>query len=142
MIHTTLKTIIIACLLSGSFLLEATPVKVVKSDSATAVEEEVLKPHDYILLPQNLPCVAHFFEGNTDRLHITKEQNAWLGEVHRSPIVPILRLKAEEIRRLEHELRALVYAGQTPPDKLKPKLDRIAALRVDLTLEFIGIQFK
>jgi len=125
----------------GAFAANAGAFKVKKSDAGTTLAEESLVPHDYIIIkPDILPCVHHYILGNFERLHFTEKQQQALHELLRSPKVKGMAARAKEIKVFEERVKKKFYRGTATQEEMAPQLKRIAFLKVEHTLRFMGIQ--
>jgi len=112
----------------------------VHADDAKVVPPDDIRPHDYILMPQALPCISHTFKDHPEVLKFTEEQNKAIEEVSKSAEGEVLKTKAKEIRAIEYQIKKKVFSGKTNEKELRPLLRKVADLRMEQTLRFFAIQ--
>ncbi len=111
-------------------------------NNTNVVPPDDIRPHDYILMPQALPCISHTFKDHPDVLKFTEEQNKVIEKVSKSSEHEVLKTKAKEIRAIEYQLKKKFFSGKASEKELRPLLRKIADLRIEHTLRFFAIQNK
>ena len=109
---------------------------------AKVVPPDDIRPHDYILMPQALPCISHTFKDHPEVLKFTEEQNKAIEEVSKSAEHEVLKTKAKEIRAIEYQIKKKFFSGKASEKELRPLLHKVADLRIEQTLRFFAIQNK
>jgi len=110
--------------------------------NANVVPPDSIRPHDYILMPQALPCVSHTFEDHPEVLKFTEEQKKALEKIEKSAEHEVMKTKAEEIRAIEYQIKKKFFSGKASEKELTPLLRKVADLRIEHTLNFFAIQNK
>lgn len=109
---------------------------------AKVVPPDDIRPHDYILMPQALPCISHTFKDYPEIpevLKFTEEQNKAIEKVSKSAEGEVLKTKAKEIRAIEYQIKKKFYSGKASEKELRPLLHKVADLRTEQTLRFLAI---
>ena len=107
----------------------------------TAVAEDSIVPHDYIIIkPDILPCIHHSILDNFKRLDFSPEQQEAIHKLLKSPVIKEMAMRARKIQALEEQAKKRVYSGTATRKEMKPLIEKIAALRVEHTLRFLEIQ--
>ena len=110
--------------------------------NANVVPPDSIRPHDYILMPQALPCVSHTFEDHPKVLQFTEEQKKALEKIAKSAEHEVMKTKAEEIRAIEYQIKKKFFSGKASEKELTPLFRKVADLRIEHTLNFFTIQNK
>jgi hypothetical protein len=79
---------------------------------------------------------------NMDRLSFTQEQKQTLQSIEASKEEKALKIRAEQIKTLELNLRKSFYSGKATEKEITPALKKIADLRTEQTLGFAKMQNK
>ncbi len=109
---------------------------------ANVVPPDDIRPHDYILMPQALPCVSHTFEDHPKVLQFTEEQKKALEKIAKSAEHEVMKTKAEEIRAIEYQIKKKFFSGKASEKELTPLFRKVADLRIEHTLGFFAVQNK
>jgi hypothetical protein len=134
-----MKKVITGYLLTLFVFLMLLPAAHADGD-ANVVPPDDIRPHDYILMPQALPCISHTFQDHPEVLKFTEEQNKAIEEVSKSAEKEVLKTKAKEIRAIEYQLKKKFFSGKASEKELRPLLRKIADLRIEQTLRFFAVQ--
>jgi Spy/CpxP family protein refolding chaperone len=134
-----MKKVITGYLLTLFVFLMLLPAAHADSD-ARVVPPDDIRPHDYILMPQALPCISHTFQDHPEVLKFTEEQKKAIEEVSKSAEKEVLKTKAKEIRAIEYQLKKKFFSGKASEKELRPLLRKIADLRIEQTLRFFAVQ--
>ena len=110
--------------------------------NADVVPPDDIRPHDYILMPQALPCISHTFNNHPEVLKFTEKQKKAIEKVSKSAEHEVLKTKAKEIRAIEYQIKKKVFSGKASEKELRPLLRKVADLRLEQTLRFFAIQNK
>ena len=108
--------------------------------NANVVPPDDIRPHDYILMPQALPCISHTFQDHPEVLKFTEEQKKAMEEIANSAEHVALKTRAKEIRAIEYQIKKKFYSGKASKKKLRPLFDKVADLRIEQTLGFFAVQ--
>ncbi len=108
--------------------------------NANIVPPDDIRPHDYILMPQALPCISHTFQDHPEVLKFTKEQQKAMEEIANSAEHVSLKTRAKEIRAIEYQIKKKFFSGKASKKELSPLLDKVADLRIEQTLRFFAVQ--
>ena len=108
--------------------------------NANVVPPDDIRPHDYILMPQALPCISHTFKDHPEVLKFTEEQQKAMEEIANSAEHVALKTKAKEIRAIEYQIKKKFFSGKASKKELRPLLHKVADLRIEQTLGFFAVQ--
>lgn len=134
-----MKKVITGYLLTLFVFLMLLPAAHADSD-ANVVPPDDIRPHDYILMPQALPCISHTFQDHPEVLKFTEEQKKAMEKIANSAEHVALKTKAKEIRAIEYQIKKKFFSGKTSKKELRPLLDKVADLRIEQTLGFFAVQ--
>ena len=108
--------------------------------AANVVPPDGIRPHDYILMPQTLPCISHTFQDHPEMLKFTEEQKKIMDEIANSSEHVALKTRAKEIRAIEYQIKKKFFSGKAKKKELRPLLNKVADLRIEQTLGFFAVQ--
>lgn len=107
---------------------------------AKVVPPDDIRPHDYILMPQALPCISHTFQDHPEVLKFTEEQKKPMEKIANSAEHVALKTRAKEIRAIEYQIKKKFFSGKASKKELRPLFDKVADLRIEQTLGFFAVQ--
>ena len=134
-----MKKVMTVYLLTLFVFLMLLPAAHADSD-ANVVPPDDIRPHDYILMPQALPCIAHTFQDHPKVLKFTEEQYKAIKEIANSAEHVSLKTRAKEIRAIEYQIKKKVFSGKADKKELRSLLNKVADLRIEQTLGFFAVQ--
>lgn len=134
-----MKKVITGYLLTLFVFLMLLPAVHADSD-ANVVPPDDIRPHDYILMPQALPCISHTFQDHPEVLKFTEEQKKPMEKIANSAEHVALKTRAKEIRAIEYQIKKKFFSGKASKKELRPLFDKVADLRIEQTLGFFAVQ--